>query len=260
MVAEHPVVGPQPNASLSGLSDVLRVLAEGTSAATGDEFFRSLARHAATALGARYAFVAETLSPLESRSLAYWEGTKFGEGFSYRFPGTPCQRVAAGYVCSTATRLSRRAAARHPGEATAGLAGARVRAGRQQSNRAGRCADHRRDESRSHAGDPRGPLPLGPLLPLERRASRGSAAARAPNRHRLAGALLPRTARKKSRQTRARHRDRDARAARRLSLARQRARARKFDRARDRALQRSRARSRRAPAAPSAPSAGEPDR
>jgi formate hydrogenlyase transcriptional activator len=101
---EHAVVGTQTS-PLSASSHVLRVLAEGTSAATGDEFFRSLARHAASALGARYAFVAETLSPLESRSLAYWEGTQFGEGFSYRFPGTPCQRVAAGHVCSTTTRL-----------------------------------------------------------------------------------------------------------------------------------------------------------
>jgi formate hydrogenlyase transcriptional activator len=91
--------------SLSDSSRVLRVLAEGTAAATGDEFFRSLARHAALALGARYAFVAETLNPMESRSLAYWEGTQFGEGFSYRFPGTPCQRVAAGHVCSTKTQL-----------------------------------------------------------------------------------------------------------------------------------------------------------
>lgn len=99
------MVGLDPSASLSASSHVLRVLAEGTSAATGDDFFRSLARHAATALGAKYAFVAETLTPLESRSLAYWEGTQFGEGFSYRFPGTPCQRVAAGHVCSTVTRL-----------------------------------------------------------------------------------------------------------------------------------------------------------
>jgi transcriptional regulator with GAF, ATPase, and Fis domain len=95
----------EPSLSLSAASRVLRVLAEGTSAATGDDFFRSLARHAAQALGARYAFAAETLNPLESRSLAYWEGTDFGEGFSYRFPGTPCQRVAAGYVCSTKSGL-----------------------------------------------------------------------------------------------------------------------------------------------------------
>lgn len=86
---------------------ILGALAEGTAAATGDEFFRSLARHAALALGARYAFVAESLSEMESRSLAYWEGTGFGEGFSYRFPGTPCQRVAAGHICSTTTDLQR---------------------------------------------------------------------------------------------------------------------------------------------------------
>jgi formate hydrogenlyase transcriptional activator len=90
---------------LAAASKVLRSLVEGTSAATGSEFFRSLARHAAEAMGARYAFVAETLNPDESRSLAYWEGTDFGAEFSYRFPGTPCQRVAAGYVCATKTRL-----------------------------------------------------------------------------------------------------------------------------------------------------------
>jgi formate hydrogenlyase transcriptional activator len=88
-------------------SRILRLLAEGTAAATGDDFFRSLAKHAALALGARYAFVAESLSTLESRSLAYWEGSGFGEGFSYRFPGTPCQRVAQGHVCSTQTRLQK---------------------------------------------------------------------------------------------------------------------------------------------------------
>jgi formate hydrogenlyase transcriptional activator len=86
-------------------SGIVQLLAEGTAAATGDEFFRSLAKHAALALGARYAFVAESLSSLESRSLAYWEGSGYGEGFSYRFAGTPCQRVAQGYVCATQTRL-----------------------------------------------------------------------------------------------------------------------------------------------------------
>src|SRR5262249_6960149 len=96
-------------ADMQGTSstDILRILVEGTAAATGDEFFRSLARHAARALGARYAFAAETLTEMESRSLAYWEGTGFGEGFSYRFPGTPCQRVAQGNVCFTSTNLQR---------------------------------------------------------------------------------------------------------------------------------------------------------
>jgi formate hydrogenlyase transcriptional activator len=88
------------------VNGVLRVLAEGTAAAIGDAFFHSLARCAAQALGARYAFVAETLSEMESRSLAFWEGTDFGKGFTYRFPGTPCQRVAAGHVCATTTGLA----------------------------------------------------------------------------------------------------------------------------------------------------------
>ncbi len=87
--------------TLTASADLLRALAEGTSAATGDEFFRSLAKHTALALGARYAFVAETLSELESRALAYWEGANFGENFSYRFPGTPCLRVAQGHICAT---------------------------------------------------------------------------------------------------------------------------------------------------------------
>src|SRR5437588_4925707 len=84
---------------------VLWAIAEGTAAASGDEFFRLLARYAAQSIGARYAFVAETLNENESQSLAYWEGADFGAGFSYRFPGTPCQRVAQGHVCSTSSGL-----------------------------------------------------------------------------------------------------------------------------------------------------------
>src|SRR5262245_28514530 len=40
--------------------DVLRALTEGTASVTGEEFFKSLARHAARALQAKYAFVAES--------------------------------------------------------------------------------------------------------------------------------------------------------------------------------------------------------
>jgi hypothetical protein len=39
------------------------------------------------------------------RSLAFWEGSDFGAGFTYRFPGTPCQRVAAGHICVTPSGL-----------------------------------------------------------------------------------------------------------------------------------------------------------
>src|SRR3982751_6395201 len=84
---------------------VLWAIAEGTAAATGDEFFRLLARYAAQSIGARYAFVAQTLNENESQSLAYWGGADYGAGFSYRFPGTPCQRVAQGHICATDSGL-----------------------------------------------------------------------------------------------------------------------------------------------------------
>jgi PAS domain S-box-containing protein len=84
---------------------VLWAIADGTATATGEQFFRLLARYAAQSLGARYAFVAETLNENESQSLAYWEGSDYGAGFSYRFPGTPCQRVAQGNTCFTNSGL-----------------------------------------------------------------------------------------------------------------------------------------------------------
>lgn len=85
--------------------DLLWLLAEGTAAATGDEFFRSLARHAAEAMHAKYAFVAELLNERESRTLVFWEGGDYGPGFSYRVAGTPCQRVLAGQYCTASSGL-----------------------------------------------------------------------------------------------------------------------------------------------------------
>jgi len=116
----------------------LRALAEGTASTTGDEFFRSLARCAAQALAARYAFVAETLSELESQSLAFWEGSDFGAGFTYRFPGTPCQRVAAGHVCSTSSGL----AAKFPDDAWLQQIGAESYVGVPMRNAMGRTIGH----------------------------------------------------------------------------------------------------------------------
>ena len=119
-------------------AQLLQVIAEGTTSLTGEAFFRSLARHAAQALRARYAFVAEMLSPLESRSLAYWEGSDFGEGFSYRFPGTPCQRVAEGHVCSTRSGLQQA----FPEDAWLGQIGAESYVGVPMKNAEGRTIGH----------------------------------------------------------------------------------------------------------------------
>jgi formate hydrogenlyase transcriptional activator len=133
----------QQAVAASSSSEILRVLVEGTGAATGEEFFRSLARHAAQALHAKYAFVAESLvaekpSDMESRSLAYWEGSDFGERFSYRFPGTPCQRVAAGHVCLTATGLQ----AFYPQDLWLQQIGAESYVGVPMKNAAGKVLGH----------------------------------------------------------------------------------------------------------------------
>ncbi len=81
--------------------NALRLLVEGTAAVTGDDFFRSLARHLAAALNVRYAFVAECTTPANTcvRTLAFWLGADFGENFEYVLAGTPCEQVIGGAVC-----------------------------------------------------------------------------------------------------------------------------------------------------------------
>src|SRR5215471_6991090 len=68
---ENPLVQAQDVTKSNRAEQALRILTEETAATTGSEFFHSLARAAAQALGARFAFVSETLSEMESRSLAF---------------------------------------------------------------------------------------------------------------------------------------------------------------------------------------------
>ncbi len=79
----------------------LRAVAEGTAAVTAGDFFRSLVRHLADGLHARYAFVAECLDALPGRvrTLAFWEGARFAKNVEYSLAGTPCQQVMAGELC-----------------------------------------------------------------------------------------------------------------------------------------------------------------
>src|SRR5829696_7652282 len=56
----EPLPPPVPAASAE---EALRRVVEGTSADTGRDFFRSLVRHLAAALGMRWAFVGELLPP-----------------------------------------------------------------------------------------------------------------------------------------------------------------------------------------------------
>jgi formate hydrogenlyase transcriptional activator len=84
---------------------LIRTITEGTAPVVGDEFFRALVEHLATALQASYAFVAECLPNHRARSLAFWQDGKLGENFEYDLADTPCLNVVAGRACFYPDRL-----------------------------------------------------------------------------------------------------------------------------------------------------------
>jgi PAS domain S-box-containing protein len=64
----------------------------GTAAATGEEFFRTLAEHLAAALDLKYAFAGELVEPDRDRirTLAVWADGAIIENFDYALVGAPC--------------------------------------------------------------------------------------------------------------------------------------------------------------------------
>ena len=79
--------------------ETFRLIVVGTAGATGADFFQSLVQHMAAALRARYAFVAACDDQKHARSLAFWKGNGFGEGFEFDIADTPCEKVLHGEVC-----------------------------------------------------------------------------------------------------------------------------------------------------------------
>lgn len=77
----------------------LRAIVEGTARHTGQEFFQSLVRHLATAVGTRYAFVAEFAGGTRARTLAFWFRDKITDNVEWDVIGTPCQDVVRGNLC-----------------------------------------------------------------------------------------------------------------------------------------------------------------
>jgi len=75
--------------------DALQQIAQGTAIATGDDFFWSLTKHLAQALGVRWALVAELVDGAQERvrTLAIWSDGAPGENFEYDLAGTPCENV-----------------------------------------------------------------------------------------------------------------------------------------------------------------------
>jgi len=86
----------------------LRAVVEGTAAGTGREFFRSLVRHLAEAIGVPYAVVAEfPNAPPHVRTLAFWERDRVAGNFEYDFTGTPCAEIVCGGLVHYPTGVSR---------------------------------------------------------------------------------------------------------------------------------------------------------
>jgi PAS domain S-box-containing protein len=88
-----------PDTAASDDVAALRAIVEGTSHHTGEAFFQSLVRHLATAVEARYAFVAEFAGGTRVRTLAYWFRDRIIANVEWDVIGTPCADVVRGNLC-----------------------------------------------------------------------------------------------------------------------------------------------------------------
>jgi hypothetical protein len=86
----------------------LRAIAEGTAPHTGQEFFQSLVRHLAPAVGARYAFVAVFAGGTRARTLAFWSRDRITDNIEWDVIGTPCEDVMRGNLCHHPAGVSQR--------------------------------------------------------------------------------------------------------------------------------------------------------
>jgi PAS domain S-box-containing protein len=75
----------------------VRDISAGTSADTGEEFYRSLVRHLASALGVSSAMVGELVpgSRTRLRTLAIWRGDHHEPNAEFDIPGSPCEIVVS---------------------------------------------------------------------------------------------------------------------------------------------------------------------
>src|ERR1700746_3114461 len=88
--------------------DALRAIVEGTARHTGQEFFQSLVRHLAQAVGTRYAFVAEFAGGTRARTLAFWSRDRITDNVEWDVIGNPCRDVVRGNLCHHPTGVSER--------------------------------------------------------------------------------------------------------------------------------------------------------
>ena len=103
---EYAVVMIDNTTERKRAEETVRSIVEGTAAVTGANFFASLVRSVASALGAKYAFVAEChVQRTQASSLAFWKGDGFGDNFEYDIRQTPCEKVVEGNICYYARDL-----------------------------------------------------------------------------------------------------------------------------------------------------------
>ncbi|MBI4660953.1 MAG: PAS domain S-box protein [Verrucomicrobia bacterium] len=90
--------------------ETLWKIAQAVSAATGEEFFRSLVEHLGKTLGVAYALVAELVpgKELTVRTVAVFGQGCAKENFEYSLAGTPCETVLEGRLCSYPDRVQQR--------------------------------------------------------------------------------------------------------------------------------------------------------
>jgi hypothetical protein len=81
--------GPVRNARTGCASLTFRSIVEGMASVTGPEYFPSLVRHLATALGARRVLVGELVGEDKVRALAFWNDGEYGENLTYDLAEMP---------------------------------------------------------------------------------------------------------------------------------------------------------------------------
>ncbi len=86
----------------------LRAIVEGTAHQTGKEFFQSLVRHLAAAVGVRHAFVAVFAGGTKARTLAFWFRDRITDNIEWDVLGTPCEDVVRGNLCHHPAGVSQR--------------------------------------------------------------------------------------------------------------------------------------------------------
>ena len=96
------------HAALGASHEMLRSLAVGTSASTGNDFFRVLVQRLAETFDVKWGFVAELdpRDPSRVRTLAVWGDGSLQENVSYRVAGTPCEDSIAQGSCFVPGRVT----------------------------------------------------------------------------------------------------------------------------------------------------------